>query len=168
MNIKIEKMHEKEKLDIAKMITELMNYHRKLTKARKEFYQTDEESLETVNEWNEEGEIYKILHQEELAGFFYIKFGGHNAAWLEDLYIKEAFRGKGLGKAAMNELDKMLQDKGILAMFVDVIPRNTRAIEFYQEIGFDHLNMIQLRKNYDKTLDKSEEVDLLGYKFKKY
>ena len=117
---------------------------------------------------NEKGEIYKVLQDQDLAGFFYIRFGGRNAAWLEDLYIKEDFRGQGLGKLAMNELDKMLQDKGILALFVDVIPRNTRAIEFYQEIGFDHLNMIQLRKNYDKTLDKSEEVDLLGYHFKKY
>ncbi len=53
-------------------------------------------------------------------------------------------------------------------MFVDVIPRNEETLRFYLANGFDHLNVIQLRKNYDRSLDKDEEVEVLGQWMKKY
>lgn len=154
--------------ETAQMITDLMNYHRKLTNARKEFWQTIDESKKTLREWLDCGHIYHVFYNNELAGFFYIRFGGQSAAWLEDLFIKEEFRSLGIGKEAFKLLDTMLTEKGTRAMFVNVIPRNVEAIKFYKECGFDHLNMIELRKNYDKTLDKNEEIELLGFKFIKY
>jgi ribosomal protein S18 acetylase RimI-like enzyme len=65
-------------------------------------------------------------------------------------------------------LDELMREKAIITMFVDVIPRNTSAIKLYRECGFDHLNMIQLRKNYDERLNKEEDVEVLGFQFKKY
>lgn len=152
----------------ARMITELMNYHRKLTNAPREFWQTDEQSAETLREWLATGTVYNLLADGKIAGFFYIRFGGQKVAWLEDLFIIEEYRGKGLGKSAFRKLDELMKEKGILTMFVSVIPRNTSAIKFYLDCGFDHLNMLELRKNYDKRLDKTEEVELLGFRFKKY
>ena len=61
-----------------------------------------------------------------------------------------------------------MAEKKVVAMFVDVIPRNTNAIKLYRDCGFDHLNLIQLRKNYDKSLDKKDDIEILGFKFKKY
>lgn len=157
-----------DKMTVSNMIMELMNYHRKLTNAPKEFWCALDNAKESFDEWFISGKIYLILEDEISIGFFYIKFGGNNAAWLEDLFILEKFRGKGFGKSAMRSLDKMLINDNITALFVDVIPRNNYAIEFYQEVGFDHLNMIQLRKNYDDRLNKTEEVEVLGYRFNKY
>lgn len=68
----------------------------------------------------------------------------------------------------MKKIDELMAEKNVVSMFVDVIPRNTGAIKLYKEFGFDHLNMIQLRKNYNKRLDKNDEVELLGFNFKKY
>ena len=68
----------------------------------------------------------------------------------------------------MLKLDELMVEKKVVAMFVDVIPRNTSAIKLYRECGFDHLNLIQLRKNYDKKLDKQDDIELLGFNFKKY
>lgn len=168
MNITIKELKEELFMDTAKMITELMNYHRKLNNAPKEFWQTDEESMETLKEWQGTGTVYNVYKDEEAVGFFYIRFGGQNVAWLEDLYISEEFRGIGIGKSAMAALDKLMEERNITSMFVDVIPRNTAAIKLYKQSGFDHLNMIQLRKNYEKRLDKDEEVEVLGFNFKKY
>jgi GNAT superfamily N-acetyltransferase len=168
LNIKIREITEELFMNTVKMLTELMNYHRKLTNAPKEFWQTEEESIETLREWEGTGKIYNIFCNETLAGFFYVRFGGQNAAWLEDLFISEEFRGEGIGKLAMNKLDEMLKEQGVLAMFVDVIPRNSQAIKFYIDCGFDHLNMIQLRKNYDSKLNKDEDIEILGFKLKKY
>lgn len=68
----------------------------------------------------------------------------------------------------MQTLDELMIDRGVVSMFVDVIPRNTSAIKLYKECGFDHLNIIQLRKNYDKRLNKEDNIELLGFNFKKY
>lgn len=168
MNIAIKQLNEDLFMDTAKMITELMNYHRKLTSAPKEFWQSDEESVETLKEWQGIGKVYSIFKDETSVGFFYVRFGGQNVAWLEDLYISEEFRGQGIGKGAMALLDELMREKAVTAMFVDVIPRNTSAIKLYRECGFDHLNMIQLRKNYDERLNKQEDIGVLGFQFKKY
>lgn len=167
-NLIVKEMAE-ESFDITvKMLTDLMNYHRKLNNAPKEFYQSDEESTETLREWKKEGVIYNVYFKDTPVGFFYVVFGGQNVAWLEDLFITEGYRGQGIGKEAMKTLDKIMEERKVTAMFVDVIPRNTNAIKLYRECGFDHLNLIQLRKNYDKRLNKDEDIDILGFNFKKY
>lgn len=150
------------------MITKLMNYHRKLNNAPKEYWQTDEQSRETLNEWIKQGSVYNIFLEDVCVGFFYIRLGGQNVAWLEDLFILEEYRNKGIGKFAVQKLDKLMNAIGVVSMFVDVIPRNTSAIKLYKECGFDHLNIIQLRKNYDEKLNKKDNVEILGFNFKKY
>jgi GNAT superfamily N-acetyltransferase len=152
----------------ASMITDLMNFHRKLNNAPKEFWQTDEESFETLKQWQNKGTVYNVYFEDSVVGFFYIRFGGQDVAWLEDLFIAEEFRGKGIGKGVFIILDELMKEKGVKAMFVDVIPRNVSAIGFYMDCGFDHLNMIQLRKNYDERLNKADETEILGYKLKMY
>lgn len=168
MNIYINELADDLFLITAKMITELMNYHRKLNNAPKEYWQTDEQSEETLRGWIKEGTVCNVFLDDEPVGFFYVRFGGQDVAWLEDLFILEQYRGKGIGKYAMQKLDELMIKKNVVAMFVDVIPRNTDAIKLYREFGFNHLNIIQLRKNYDKRLDKEDDVEILGFNFKKY
>lgn len=68
----------------------------------------------------------------------------------------------------MQKLDELMIERRVVSMFVDVIPRNTSAIKLYRECGFDHLNIIQLRKNYDERLNKKDDIEILGFNFKKY
>lgn len=168
MDIKIKEIEERNYKATITMITEFFNYHRKLTNAPKEFWQVDEESEKDLKEWLHEGQVYNIYADAEVAGFIYLKFGGQSAAWLEDIFIAENFRHKGIGKLAIAEVDKLMLEKDIKAMFVNVIPRNESAIKLYRDCGFDHLNMVELRKNYDKSLDKTEHIEVLGFDFIKY
>lgn len=168
MDINIKELSDELFLTTAKMITELMNYHRKLNNAPKEYWQNDEQSKEDLQYWREKGTVYNVFLNNAPVGFFYVKFGGQNVAWLEDIFILEQYRGNGIGKFAMRKLDELMVEKKVVAMFVDVIPRNTSAIKLYRECGFDHLNLIQLRKNYDKKLDKNDDIELLGFNFKEY
>lgn len=168
MNIKIEEINDFLFSDTTKMITELMNYHRELNNAPKEYWQTDAQSIETLNKWKKQGSVYNVFLDDKSVGFFYVRFGGQNVAWLEDLFIVEEYRRIGIGKLAMKKLDELMVDNGVISMFVDVIPRNTSAIKLYKECGFDHLNIIQLRKNYDERLNKKDDIEILGFNFKKY
>jgi len=151
-----------------RMITDLMNYHRKLNNAPREFWQTDEESRGTLKEWQSNGTVYNVYAENVVVGLFYIRYGGQDVAWLEDLFIAEEYRGRGIGKRIFRMLDELMKEKNVRAMFVSVIPRNTSALGFYIHCGFDHLNMIELRKNYDERLNKTDEVEVLGFNLKKY
>ena len=104
MNIYINELSDNLFLITAKMITGLMNYHRKLNNAPKEYWQTDEQSQETLRNWIEEGTVYNIFLDDEPVGFFYVRFGGQNVAWLEDLFILEQHRDKGIGKICYAEI----------------------------------------------------------------
>ncbi|CEK38157.1 GNAT family N-acetyltransferase [Paraclostridium sordellii] len=168
MNIKINEINDSLFLETTKMITKLMNYHRKLNNAPKEYWQTDEQSRETLNKWIMKGSVYNVFLGDKAVGFFYIRFGGQNVAWLEDLFILEEYRNNGIGKLAMQKLDELMIARGVVSMFIDVVPRNTSAIKLYKECGFDHLNIIQLRKNYDERFNKKDNVEILGFNFKKY
>lgn len=166
---------ELKKIDIEKIsneniqdVCDFFNFHRKLTNAPKEMWETFEEAEETLKYWINNGEFQIILFNNKTVGFIYYKYLNKTFVRLEDIYVQENFRNKGVGRLAIELLDKTLKEQGVLACSVNVIPRNSRAIEFYISCGFDHLNMIEIRKNYEKSFDKDEEVDILGFKLKKY
>lgn len=156
------------KTDLVIMIKNFFNEHRDMTKSRKEFYISEKEAEESLDYWNNNSDIYLINMDKQIIGFTRIRYGGTKSSWLEDLFISKEYRGNGYGNRSMKLIDAKMKENGILAMFVDVIPRNPAAIKLYLKNGFDHLNMIQLRKNYDNGLNKSEKVDVLGFEFIKY
>jgi ribosomal protein S18 acetylase RimI-like enzyme len=150
------------------MVRAFFNLHRSLTSAPKEHWETDETAEKTLAEWERAGKVYAISADGKRAGFMHVRFGGHDAAWLEAFYIDEAYRDRGAGRQALSTLDDEMVCMGKKAIFVDVIPRNERALAFYRSCGFDHLNMVQLRKNYDPRLDKDDHVDALGMRWRKF
>ena len=99
MNINIKELSDDLFLTTAKMIKELMNYHRKLNNAPKEYWQIDEQSKGTLQYWKENGVIYNIFLDNEPVGFFYVRFGGQNAPWLEDIFVIQQHRGIGIGES---------------------------------------------------------------------
>ena len=70
MNIRIDEISNSLFLDTTKMITQLMNYYRKLNNSPKEYLQTDEQSRETLNEWKQQGSVYNIFLDDVPVGFF--------------------------------------------------------------------------------------------------
>lgn len=168
MNIQIREMTDSLFSSTVTMITQLLNHHRQLNDAPAEYWQTDEQSKEALLDWQTQGVIYHIFSDQELVGFFYVRFGGQTIAWLEDLFIVEDYRHQGIGTIALKKLDELMIEKQIPTLLVDIVPRNEQALKLYRDCGFDHLNLIQLRKNYDFKLNKEETVDVLGFRFKKY
>ena len=61
-------------------------------------------------------------------------------AWLEELYVTPDCRHRGIGTALMTEVLKRARDAGIVAIDLEVDARQSRAIPFYQRIGFRPLN----------------------------
>lgn len=74
------------------------------------------------------------------AGFalFFTNFStflGRPGIYLEDLYVREEFRGAGLGKAFITKLARITQERGYGRLEWSVLNWNERAIGFYQSLG---------------------------------
>lgn len=96
----------------------------------------------TVNEYFMKPDkltIVMIICDGEVAGYsivihFWSNEYGGNILHIDELFIKEQYRGKGIGKDFFIALKALNEDA--VALLLEVTPNNTRALKFYQEIGF--------------------------------
>jgi ribosomal protein S18 acetylase RimI-like enzyme len=73
-----------------------------------------------------------------LAVGFSMEYGGRDA-FLDDLFVREEHRGRGLGRAAMQAVLAECERRGVRALHLEVARDNTAAKELYRRFGFaDH------------------------------
>jgi diamine N-acetyltransferase len=67
-------------------------------------------------------------------------FRGRHGLYLEDLFVRPALRGKGIGKALMQNLAQHCVDRNLARFEWTVLDWNEPSIKFYRSIGADILN----------------------------
>ncbi len=72
--------------------------------------------------------------------FNFSTFHGRRGLYLEDLYIKPKYRGKGFGKTILKYLGKIAKEKGCVRMEWSVLDWNKSAIDFYERLGAKPIN----------------------------
>jgi len=60
---------------------------------------------------------------------------GKPGLYLEDLFVRETLRGRGIGKAVLLHLAGIARDRGCGRMEWSVLDWNAPAIEFYESLG---------------------------------
>jgi GNAT superfamily N-acetyltransferase len=80
----------------------------------------------------------------ELAGYvmffpFYSSFQGVGL-FLEDIYVREEFRGKGIGKLLMAQVAAIALREGCWGMRWEVLDWNKPAIDFYKKLSAEFLD----------------------------
>lgn len=87
------------------------------------------------------GRVFLIREGEAPAGYLVLTFGyslefhGRDAL-VDELYVREAHRGRGLGTAALREAEEVCRAEGIRALHLEVDHANTRAQELYRRAGY--------------------------------
>lgn len=76
--------------------------------------------------------------------FNYSTFLARPGLYLEDLFVKPEFRGRGLGKALLLHLAQLANTRGCGRMEWTVLDWNQSAIEFYESLGARRLREWQL------------------------
>ena len=74
---------------------------------------------------------------------------GGQEIWVEEVYIREAFRSHGLGRSLFAYLEETFRST-VRRLRLEVEPDNTRAIELYRRLGFEVLGYTQMIKRLDE------------------
>lgn len=69
--------------------------------------------------------------------------------WVEDLYIRPAYRGQGLGSRFLAWLEEQLRGDAMM-LRLETEPENERAQELYYRLGYENLNYLQMIKRLDE------------------
>ena len=69
--------------------------------------------------------------------------------WVEDLYIRPAYRGQGLGSRFLASLEEQLRGDAVM-LRLETEPENERAQELYYRLGYENLNYLQMIKRLDE------------------
>lgn len=78
-----------------------------------------------------------------LAKSFSTEFG-KQCIWIEDIYIKDEYRGMGIGTLFLN----LIKDKYPNVLFrLEVEAENDRAVNLYKKCGYDILPYMQMKKS---------------------
>ena len=81
-----------------------------------------------------------VFSENKMAGFAIFfpvlkTFRGERSLYLEDLYISQTMRGKGLGLELLKEVAKYAKENGFHRMDWQALDWNEPAINFYKKIG---------------------------------
>ena len=121
---------------VLQLIHDLAHYE----KAPNEVEATEKELLSTI--FSPDPQVFCDVVEDdgEIAGMAiwflnYSTWQGKHGIYLEDLFIKPEFRGRGFGKALLQHLAKICDEHGYGRFQWWVLDWNSPAIEFYTSLG---------------------------------
>jgi GNAT superfamily N-acetyltransferase len=94
-----------------------------------------------IAEWDGEAIGYALFFG------FYSSWKG-SGIFLEDLFVREAFRGRGIGRALLRRVARIARQEGCYGVRWEVLDWNESAIKFYKSLGgefFDEWRQVLLQ-----------------------
>ena len=130
------------------------------------FFNTHHMKIEEIDthanllNWISEGhEFYEILGDDELIGFVHVCMRGPTACWIENIFVDERFRRRGVASKAIALIEEILRERNIDGICIDVVPDNLPALKLYHHLGYNRLSMITIRKDMRPfTVDCTEQI----------
>lgn len=136
MNAEIRKT---EIIDLSQIVV-LMREFAIFENLEKSFFVTEEKLFQAI--FGEKSFVKSLVAHSEnemiafALGFPVLKtFRGERSFYLEDLYIKPAFRGQGFGFEMLRAVAKLAKEENCVRMDWQALDWNVKAIEFYGKIG---------------------------------
>jgi GNAT superfamily N-acetyltransferase len=87
-----------------------------------------------IAEWDGQAAGYAFFFD------YYSTFEGRAGIFLEDLYVRESFRGRKIGNALLARVAAIAREENCFGVRWQVLDWNTPAIEFYRKIGAEFLH----------------------------
>ncbi len=87
---------------------------------------------------------------------------GRPGAYVQDFYVADEFRGKGVGERMLQRLAAIMRKRGGRYVRLAVDTENFRAQAFYTRIGVKHSDSEQIHAAYDEDFDALADADEEG------
>jgi ribosomal protein S18 acetylase RimI-like enzyme len=97
------------------------------------------------------GAIWLVHYDDQVVGYvvltlgYSLEFHGRDA-YVDELYIRAAYQGRGLGTSALRFCEEVCRTLGIRALHLEVDRGDPRALAVYQRAGFEDRNNYLLTK----------------------
>ena len=85
-------------------------------------------------EWDGDAAGYALFFD------YYSSFEGRAGLFLEDIYVRDQYRGKGIGKALLARVASAASKQNCFGVRWQVLDWNTPAIDFYKSLGATFLD----------------------------
>ncbi|MDV4149821.1 GNAT family N-acetyltransferase [Clostridium sp. AL.422] len=85
-------------------------------------------------------------------------FNGRSGLYLEDLFIKKEFRGRGIGKEVFKFLGKKAKEEGCKRMEWSCLDWNEPSIKFYKSLGAVPMDEWTVYRLTEKEINKLSEM----------
>jgi len=104
-----------------------------------------------IGEWNGQPAGYALF-------FNYFSTWSGRGLFLEDLFVRENFRNRGIGRSLLAEVARIAVDEGCYGIHWEVLDWNHKAIELYKALG------AEFRDQWRPVLLSGEALDRLAQK----
>jgi len=137
MNVEISKVGIEYKPELHNLIAEFYGISLKYPLAKKL-----SSCLNEILNYPKYGSVFIIKSSVQIIGYIILTFGysleyGGRDAFIDEFYIKENFRNKGIGSQALDYVIKYARTTGIKALHLEVKVKHKDAVRLYERNGFD-------------------------------
>lgn len=86
-----------------------------------------------------QGRLFLFYYDNQLAGCAALRKQDNSIGEMKRLYLKPAFRGKGIGRAIANHIISEARSIGYERLRLDTLPMMKEAIPLYRSLGFQEI-----------------------------
>ena len=102
------------------------------------------------------GKSWIIKYNDLVIGYFVLAFGfsfeyGGRDAFIDELFLKQEFRRKGVGKLTMDFIQSEAPKFGVKVIHLEVEQHNEGGVKLYEEKGFKNNGRILLSKKVNNV-----------------
>ena len=99
------------------------------------------QSYEAISRQIKDGYIYYLAFNKEIpCGYCSIK--EDNGIFLSKFYVRDSFRGRGIGRAMIKTIEDYGRDKALGRIWLTCNKNNSRTLSIYNKLGFSIIDSI--------------------------
>src|ERR1700694_6054660 len=106
-----------------------------------------------IAEWDDQSAGYALFFG------FYSTWEGRPGLFLEDLFVRQAFRSKGIGKALLAHVAGIAKRENCYGVRWEVLDWNQPAIDFYKRLGATFLDQWKSVLLTGEALERAAEAN---------
>ena len=130
----------------------------------------DAQARGILADWTgEDHDFFYIMGDGKPVGFLHLSMRGPDVCWIEDIFVDESLRKRGIASKAIGLAEEILQKRDIEGICMDVVPDNIPALKLYHRLGYDRLSIVTVRKDFQPfETERTERICGMEFRVKQF